>query len=340
MNLRASLYSTYSIVARDPASGQLGIAVQTHQMSVGSLVIWLEPGIGAVVTQSLINIGYGPSALALLRQGVPPERILAALSATDDRPQVRQMAVVDAQGRAAAFTGIGCIREAAHHVGEGYSVQANMMTRPTVVPAMAAAYEAAKGDLGQRMLAALQAAQAEGGDIRGMQSAALKVVPGDFRPRGWDRVYDLRVDEHADPLAELARLVRLRHAALVDESGYEALAAGERIQALSRWEVARAEAPELEELPFWQAVALADEHDDVPAAAAILAPGPGRRSAPRSLAGSDRPPGRLRADRAPGAGRGPARGARWRSAKSHQGPQESAQSGQQKAAKGGKHKKS
>lgn len=272
MTLRANLTSTYSIVARDPATGQLGIAVQTHQMSVGSRIMWLQAGLGAAITQSLTNVGYGPSALALLAQGVPPERVISALTASDDRPQVRQVAVVDAQGRAAAFTGIGCIREAGHHVGEGYSVQANMMTTPTVVQAMAAAFEAASGDLAQRMLAALQAAQAEGGDIRGMQSAALKVAPGEPSPRGWDWIYDLRVDEHDAPVTELARLVRLRHASLTDDAGYEALAKGRRAQALKLWKAARAEAPELEELAFWQAVALADEHDDVPAAATLLGP--------------------------------------------------------------------
>ncbi len=272
MSLRYNLFSTYSIVARDPASGQLGVAVQTHQMCVGSQIIWTQPGLGAVITQSVANISYAPLAGAMLREGIPPERIIAALVASDDRPEVRQVAVVDAQGRATAFTGIGCIREAGHHTGEGYSVQANMMDRPTVVKAMAAAFEAASGDLARRMLAALQAAQAEGGDIRGMQSAALKVVPADRAARAWAVDYDLRVDEHANPVSELARLVRLRHSQVTDEAGYAALAAGDRARALALWQAAREEAPELEETAFWQAIALADEHNDVPAAAALLAP--------------------------------------------------------------------
>lgn len=266
------LYATYSIVARDPRTGQLGVAVQTHQMKVGSVVPWLQPGVGAVATQSLTNISFGPMALAMLREGVPAERVIAALVAADEEAARRQVAVVDALGRAAAWTGEGCIPEAGQHVGEGYSVQANMMTYPTVVEAMAQAFEAAPGDLAQRMLAALEAAQSEGGDIRGMQSAALKVVPGTASGPVWKADYDLRVDEHAQPVVELARLVRLNRAHLIDEAGHEALKAGQRTEALARWAEARALAPELEELAYWQAVTLADEYGDFEAALGILRP--------------------------------------------------------------------
>lgn len=266
------LCSTYSIVARDPETGQLGVAVQTHQMSVGRLVPWLIPGIGAVATQSLVNISFGPMALTMLREGIGAEHVIAALAASDENANRRQVAVVDGQGNAAAWTGQGCIAEAAHHVGEGYSVQANMMSHPTVVPAMATAYENAAGDLALRMLAALQAAEAEGGDIRGMQSAALVVVPGDKNVPEWRTDYDLRVDEHAAPLNELVRLVRLRHAQIIDEAGSRALDAGERDSALDQWTKARREAPELEELAFWQALKLADEHGDIETAASILRP--------------------------------------------------------------------
>jgi uncharacterized Ntn-hydrolase superfamily protein len=266
------LLSTYSIVARDAETGQLGVAVQTHQMSVGRLVPWLIPGIGAVATQSLVNISFGPMALTMLREGVHAAHVIAALAASDENANRRQVAVVDGQGNAAAWTGQGCIAEAAHHVGEGYSVQANMMSHPTVVPAMAAAYENATGDLATRMLAALQAAEAEGGDIRGMQSAALVVVPGDKNVPEWRTDYDLRVDEHAAPLNELVRLARLRHAQITDEAGSRALEAGERDSALDHWTKARREAPELEELAFWQALKLADEHSDIEAAASILRP--------------------------------------------------------------------
>jgi uncharacterized Ntn-hydrolase superfamily protein len=208
----------------------------------------------------------------MLKEGIPAPKIIDGLVASDPQAHRRQVAVVDATGQVGAWTGSGCIAEAAHHVGDGYSVQANMMTNATVVPAMADAYENATGDLAQRMLAALRAAQAEDGDIRGMQSAALKVVPGDISKPVWSVEYDLRVDEHANPVEELARLVRLRHADLIDGRGYQALDAGQRDQALALWTEARREAPELEELAFWQAVTLADKHQDVTTAAGILRP--------------------------------------------------------------------
>jgi uncharacterized Ntn-hydrolase superfamily protein len=266
------LFSTYSIVARDPETGDLGVAVETHQMSVGRLVPWLLPGVGAIATQSLVNISYGPIGLQMLREGLSASHVLRALVASDDGQHRRQVGIVDAKGLGAAHTGTGCIAEAGHHVGEGYTVQANMMTNPTVIDAMTRAYETASGDLAQRMMAALIAAQAEDGDIRGMQSAALKVVPGDINMPEWATVYDLRVDEHADPVTELARLVRLRNAQLIDQRGYEALESGELNAALDHFAQARAQAPELEELAFWQAVNLCDKHTHVTAAAAILRP--------------------------------------------------------------------
>jgi uncharacterized Ntn-hydrolase superfamily protein len=268
----SALFSTYSIVARDPETGQFGVAVQTHQMCVGWIVPWLLPGLGAAATQAHVNISFGPLALAMLREGVAAPKIVDALVASDPDVHRRQVAVVDVQGRVGAWTGKGTIREAAHYIGEGYSVQANMMTNPTVVPAMATAFEGATGDLAQRMVAALQAAQAEGGDIRGMQSAALKVVSGDASKPVWETDYDLRVDEHDNPLQELARLVRLRHAQLLDESGFRAFEQGQREQALTQWAGARAEAPELEELPFWQAANLADRLADIQTAVGILRP--------------------------------------------------------------------
>lgn len=266
------LLSTYSIVARDPDTGQLGVAVQTHQMCVGWIVPWLLPGVGAIATQSLVNVSFGPVGLGMLREGVPAPQIIDGLTASDPQANRRQVAVVDANGLVGAWTGDGCIPEASHQVGEGYSVQANMMTNPTVVPAMADAYESATGDIAFRMLTALQAAQAEGGDIRGMQSAAIKVVSGDASKYDWETDYDLRVDEHAAPVDELARLIRLRHAQLTEQDGYAALNDGNRAEALKLWAEARTEAPELEELAFWQAMTLADEHADVATAAQILRP--------------------------------------------------------------------
>lgn len=268
----AHLFSTYSIVARDPETGWLGVAVQTHQMSVGRIVPWLLPGVGALATQSLSNVSFGPMGLAMLKEGVPAPRVMAALVASDEGAHRRQLGVVDAHGTAAAWTGTGCIAEAGHYVGEGYTVQANMMTRNTVVAAMSRAYETTPGNLAERMLAALVAAQAEDGDIRGMQSAALKVVPGDPTAAAWTTLYDLRVDEHVTPVKELGRLVRLVGAKLISNQADDAFDQGKRDEALAGWHAARDKAPELEELAFWQAVTLADSGGDVETAAGILRP--------------------------------------------------------------------
>lgn len=201
---------TYSIVAHDPESGQMGVAVQSHFFSVGSICPWPEPGVGVVATQAMAEVSYGPLGLALLRAGKSPDEALRALLAVDDGAARRQVAVVDAGGAVAVHTGEQCIPEAGHHEGDGYSVQANMMERPTVWDAMAEAYEAATGDLADRMLAALDAGEAEGGDIRGRQSAALVVVEATGRP--WERAYDVRVDDDPDPLADLRRLLDMQRA--------------------------------------------------------------------------------------------------------------------------------
>ncbi len=258
----AQLYTTYSIVARDSATGNLGVAVQTHQLGVGRVVPWALPGVGAIATQSLVNVSFGPMGLAMLRSGVAAARVLSALIATDDNADRRQLAVIDARGQAMAHTGQGCIREAGHYVGEGYSVQANMMTRTTVIQAMRLAYEKASGDLAQRMLLALRAAQEEDGDIRGMQSAALRVVSGSADAPEWQTIYDLRVDEHPRPLEELSRLVQMRRAQLIDGEGHSLLNAGNVTGALAKWKEARDTAPDMEELAFWQAVTLADIRPD------------------------------------------------------------------------------
>ena len=277
--IQTDLFSTYSIVAAD--ADEIGVAVQTHQLSVGSLVPWLSPGLGAVATQSLVNVSLGPLGLRLLEQGVSPEHVIAALQASDREAHRRQFAVIDAEGAAAAFTGEGCIQEASHRTGNGYSVQANMMLNDTVVDAMAEAFEEFNGPLAERMLAVLEAAEAEAGDIRGMQSAALVTVPNDRSVPAWQHRFDLRVDEHVNPLAELSRLVRLRRAQLIAGEGEEALAAGNVEIALERWTEARALAPEQEELAFWQAVLLADAVPErLDDAAAILRVGLEPESAP------------------------------------------------------------
>jgi uncharacterized Ntn-hydrolase superfamily protein len=248
---------TYSIVARDPATGELGVAVQSHYFSVGPLVPWAEAGVGAVATQSLVRVDYGPHGLALMGAGRSAAEALADLVAADDNPAVRQVAMVDAAGRAAAHTGERCIPAAGHQVGRGYSVQANLMERDSVWPAMAAAFEAAEDDLAERMLAALEAAEGEGGDIRGRQSAALLVVAAEPSGEPWvDRRVDLRVEDHPEPLGELRRLLRLRRAYDHADAGDEHLAAGDFEAAMTAYRLAVGLAPEVTELRFWAAVAM------------------------------------------------------------------------------------
>jgi uncharacterized Ntn-hydrolase superfamily protein len=265
-------YSTYSIVARDPDTGSFGAAVQTHQMCVGAVVPWLDPGAGAVVTQAMTNVNFGPRGLDLLRGGFTAQQVLDALLASDERRQTRQVAIVDSEGSIAVWTGEECIREAGHFIGNGYSVQANMMMGDTVIDAMKAAYEADSGDMADRLLGALQEAQREGGDIRGMQSAALKIVSAvDKRPASFQLPsYDLRVDEHHDPVGELDRLVRLRKAQLINARGHKALEDGEIERAREEWAEARKTAPELEEIPFWQSIDVLEEIGDLEWAAEIF----------------------------------------------------------------------
>ena len=250
---------TYSIVARDPVTGQLGAAVQSHWFSVGSLVIWAEAGVGAVATQSFVDVSYGPLALQMLKAGRSPADALRGLVAADAGREVRQVAVVDAQGRVAAHTGAGCIPAAGHHVGEGYSTQANLMEKDTVWDAMARAYEAAEGDLAERLLAALEAAQAEGGDIRGKQSAAILIVAPESSGKVWeDRLVDLRVEDHPEPVAELRRLVQLHRAYQHMNEGDLAVERGETEAARREYGAAEALAPGNLEMGYWHAVALAN----------------------------------------------------------------------------------
>ena len=203
---------TYSIVARDAETGELGVAVQSHYFSVGSVVPWLEAGVGAVATQSMVEVTYGPLGLELLKAGRSPEEALRGLVAADPGEDRRQVAIVDATGRVAVHTGVRCIAEAGHVTGDGFSVQANMMTKPTVPDAMATAFMAATGSLAERMLDALDAAEADGGDIRGRQSAALVVVGGQVGTKPWERIMDVRVEDAPEPLVELRRLIGLKRA--------------------------------------------------------------------------------------------------------------------------------
>ena len=252
--------STYSIVARDPDTGQLGVAVQSHWFSVGALVAWAEAGVGAVATQSFVEVSYGPLGLALLRSGRTAEEALRGLVEADPHPEVRQVAIVDAAGTVAVHTGGLAIAEAGHRTGDGYSVQANLMLPATVPDVMARAFENTRGDLAERMLAALEAAQAEGGDIRGKQSAAILVVSGTPTGRSWlDRIFDLRVEDHAEPLVELRRLVHLARAYQHMNAGDEAVTQGDVEGALREYSTAAAMVPDEAtngEMVFWHAVAL------------------------------------------------------------------------------------
>jgi len=204
---------TFSIVARDPVTGDMGVAVQSHWFAVGAEVIWGEAGVGVVATQSFIDPAYGPLGLDLMRAGKTAPEALRGLLAADPYADARQVAMVDSQGHVAAHTGSHCIAAAGNQVGKDYSAQANIMEKPTVWPAMGRAFEATQGDLTDRLIAALEAAQREGGDIRGKQSAAILIVRGKSTGRPWaDKVIDLRVDDSADPIGELKRLVRYHRA--------------------------------------------------------------------------------------------------------------------------------
>ncbi|HJQ97326.1 MAG TPA: DUF1028 domain-containing protein [Candidatus Polarisedimenticolaceae bacterium] len=249
--------ATFSIVARDPATGELGVAVQSHWFSVGSVVPWAEAGVGAVATQSFVEPSYGPNGLALMKRGVDPREALKQLLDKDEQRGVRQVAFVDAKGRAAAHTGEGCIPGAGHHVGNGYTTEANLMLTNEVPDAMAKAYEAATGPLAERMLAALDAAQAVGGDIRGKQSAAILIVRGEASAKPWtDRLVDLRIEDAPMPLVEMRRLLVLHRAYEKMNRGDEAVAVNKLDEALKEYSGAQAMVPDNDEFVFWTAVTL------------------------------------------------------------------------------------
>ena len=250
---------TYSIVARDPETGNFGVAVQSHWFQVGPIVPWAEAGVGAVATQSFVKIAYGPQGLALMKEGQSARQALDRLVEADPQRDVRQVAMVDRDGGVAAWTGTKCIRAAGHKTGKSYSVQANLMDKDTVWEAMARAYEISEGPFAERLLLALEAAEGEGGDIRGRQSAAILIVRAETTGESWrDRLVDLRVDDHPEPLAELRRLYDLHLAYEEMNLGDEAVADEDMKSALSHYTRAAKLAPEIVEIPFWQAVTLVD----------------------------------------------------------------------------------
>jgi len=248
---------TFSIVARDPNTGELGVAVQSHWFSVGSIVAWAEAGVGAVATQSFVDPSYGKNGLDLMRSGKSATDTLKELLEKDEGREVRQVAMIDAQGRVDAWTGKNDIQAAGHIVGNNFSVQANLMLNDKVWPAMARAFESTKGDLAERMLAALDAAQAAGGDIRGRQSAAIIVVTGKPTGQAWkDRTFDLRVDDSPEPLVELRRLVKLQRAYNHMNAGDLAVEKKDNEGALREYGAAEKLVPNNAEMIYWHAVAL------------------------------------------------------------------------------------
>jgi uncharacterized Ntn-hydrolase superfamily protein len=248
---------TFSIVARDPNTGELGVAVQSHWFSVGPIVAWAEAGVGAIATQSFVDPSYGKLGLDLMRAGKSAPDSLKALIAGDEGREVRQVAMIDAQGRVDAWTGKNDIQAAGHIIGKTYSVQANLMLNDKVWPAMSNAFENTQGDLADRMLAALEAAQAAGGDIRGKQSAALIVVTGKPVGQAWkDRVFDLRVDDSPEPLMELRRLVKLQRAYNHMNAGDLAVEHKDNEGALREYSAAEKLVPDNAEMIYWHAIAL------------------------------------------------------------------------------------
>ena len=249
---------TYSIVARDSATGQLGVAVQSHWFSVGSMVQWAESGVGAVATQSFIEPSYGPLGLAMMRVGRTATEALEGLLAADPYPEVRQVGMVDAKGRTAVHTGDLAIAEACQVTGPGYTVQANLMMKNTVCDAMVRAYEHTDADLAGRLMAALEAAQAEGGDIRGKQSAALLVVRGETTGKPWaDRMFDLRIEDHPEPIREMSRLLTVARAYRHMQAGDDYLTEGDVDRALEEYSRGEEILPDRSEPIFWHAVTLA-----------------------------------------------------------------------------------
>jgi uncharacterized Ntn-hydrolase superfamily protein len=248
---------TYSIVARDPATGELGVAVQSHWFSVGSVVTWGRAGLGVVATQSIAEPAYGPRILDRLAAGEQPQAAVDAELRADEQARFRQVAALDGAGRVAAHTGEACIPFAGHVEGDGFSAQANMMASEEVWPAVARAFESAEGSLARRLIAALEAGEAAGGDVRGRQSAALLVVPAEGEP--WHRIVELRVEDHPEPLEELRRLLALREAYDLADEADQLMSQGRFDEAGDRGRRALELAPDNAELMFWSGLALAHQ---------------------------------------------------------------------------------
>jgi uncharacterized Ntn-hydrolase superfamily protein len=256
---------TYSIVAHDPQTGQLGVAVQSHWFAVGPIVPWAAPGVGAVATQANAEVSYGPRVLQLLAAGTSASDALAQLLAEDPSAASRQVAVMDSQGQAAAHTGTDCIPFAGHVVGDGVSCQANIMVSDQVWPAMLETFQSVRGPLAARLVDVLDAAQEVGGDARGQQSAALLVVGSQGEP--WETIVSLRVEDHPDPLVELRRLLGVHEAYRLAGEADELVGQGRHDEAAGLYRQASALVPENHELRLWAGLGAA-QGGDLPLAVA------------------------------------------------------------------------
>lgn len=253
------LVHTFSIVAFDSTTGDMGVAVQSHWFSVGTTVTWGEAGVGVIATQSFVNPAFGPDGLKLLKKGKSADEVLNDLIKSDDGRDFRQLAIVDSKGNAAAWTGKKCIKDAGHFAGKYFSVQANLMLNDKVWPAMASAFKKSNGTLAERMMDALDAAQSVGGDIRGKQSAAMIVVKAKSTGKIWeDRIVDLRVEDSEDPLKELRRLIKVNYAYQHMNNGDLAVEKNNMTAAMKEYSTAMTMFPENLEMKYWTAVALAN----------------------------------------------------------------------------------
>ncbi len=255
--------NTYSIIAVDKEYGEIGIAVQSHWFSVGTSVAWIRAGTGAVATQSFINPSFGPIGFTLLEQGYTPEETIQELLKNDDGYQARQVAVINKVGEASAFTGTSCFRHAGHYVGPNYSVQANLMSSEKVWSAMSETFENSKGHLAERLLSCLEAAQAQGGDIRGKQSANLKIARLFATGKEWeDNMIDLRIDDHPEPLKEMKRLLTLFRAYEHMDKGEKAIELNDKKQAEEEYSQALNLCPDNLEIRFWHTISKIDTIQD------------------------------------------------------------------------------
>jgi uncharacterized Ntn-hydrolase superfamily protein len=254
------LATTFSIVARDSKTGEMGVGVQSHWFSVGSVVSWGKAGVGVVATQSMVNKSFGPRGLDLLEKGKAPEKALDMLLKTDEGRDLRQVAILNVKGLVATYTGKKCIKHAGHITGKNYSVQANMMLKDTVWAAMSESFESNENlPLAERILQALFAAQQEGGDIRGKQSAALLIVAEAPTKNRWeDPLLDLRIEDHTEPLKELSRLLKVYRAYEHMNEGDVAIEENKMDVALKEYTAAQELFPENPEMKFWTAVSLAN----------------------------------------------------------------------------------